>query len=359
MWRGKSLGLTGLVYHPTYLKHDTGWGHPERPERISGIIQALKERGLMDNPNITVLKPEPANVEDLTSIHTEQYIEKVRLISSQGVSLTPDTPAGPETFEIARLSAGGAIHAGEAVVEGKVRNSFALIRPPGHHAGRDYGGGFCYFNNVAVMIEYLRKNFGMRRFMIIDWDVHHGNGTQDIFYSDPSVLYFSTHQMPLYPGTGHITEIGEGEGRGYTVNLPLPAGTSGDVYDQVLTDLIIPLTEAFKPEMITVSAGFDAYFADPIANLQFTIQTYINITSRLIELTDKICKGRLTMVLEGGYNLKALPKIVVGVISTMAGLHDCEVDEAPPPVDQRRRREVEDRIKRLKTVLSDYWEIFR
>jgi len=273
--------------------------------------------------------------------------------------LTPDTPLKPETFEIARLSAGGAIYAGKAVAENDVRNSFALIRPPGHHAGRNYGGGFCYFNNVAVMIEYLKKNFGMKRFMIIDWDVHHGNGTQDIFYRDPSVLYFSTHQMPLYPGTGHITEIGEGEGRGYTVNLPLPAGTPGDVYDEIIVELIIPLAEEFNPDMVVVSAGFDAYYRDPIANLQFTIQTYINITRKLVELTDKVCEGRLTMILEGGYDLEAVPKIITGVISTLAGLGNYEIEDLHLPIERGKVREVEDRIRKLKTILGDYWKSLR
>ncbi|MBS7649863.1 histone deacetylase [Candidatus Bathyarchaeota archaeon] len=356
---GENLTITGLVYHPTYLKHDTGWGHPERPERISRTFLTLKKKGLLDNPKIKVLTPEPADIEDLASVHSKEYIEKIRLVSISGGALTTDTPLKPETFEIARLSAGGAIHAGKAVAENDVKNSFALIRPPGHHAGRDYGGGFCYFNNVAVMIEYLRKNFGMRRFMIIDWDVHHGNGTQDIFYRDPSVLYFSTHQMPLYPGTGYITEIGEGEGRGYTVNLPLPAGTPGDVYDQIIGELIIPLAEEFKPDMIVASAGFDAYYGDPIANLQFTTQTYINITSRLIELTDKVCKGRLTMILEGGYDLEAVPKIITEVISTLAGLGNYAIEDSHLPIEQGKIREVEDRIRKLKTILSDYWKTLR
>jgi len=306
-----------------------------------------------------VLEPKPASIEDLKLVHTDQYIEKVKLTSSHGGMLTLDTPVRPGTFEIARLSAGGAILAGETVIEGKAKNSFALIRPPGHHAGRDYGGGFCYFNNVAVMIEHLRNKFGMKRFMIVDWDVHHGNGTQDIFYRDPTVLYFSTHQMPLYPGTGYMNEIGEGEGRGYNVNLPLPAGTTGEAYEQILSELVNPLVEEFKPEIIAVSAGQDAYFADPIANLQFTVHTYTKTTRRLMDLAQTICKGRLTMALEGGYNLEALPEIITGIIATLAELPGSEASEPYPPPGQKRSREVEERIRQLKTILSEYWKVFK
>ena len=351
------MSVTGLVYHPDYIKHDTGLSHPERPERVSRTIQHLGEAGLLDNPKIALFEPSPATVEDLKLVHATQYIEKVKQISSRGGMLTPDTPLCPETYEIARLSAGGALLAGELTVAGEARNSFALIRPPGHHAGRDYGGGFCCFNNIAIMIEHLRNSFRMRRFMIIDLDVHHGNGTQDIFYSDPTVLYFSTHQMPLYPGTGYMEEIGEGEGKGYNVNLPLPAGTTGEDYNTILTELVIPLAEAFRPEMIGVSSGFDAYFADPIANLEFTVHTYISVTGELMNLADRVCKGRLALVLEGGYDLEALPNIIGGVISTLARSAGYKISESFSLPRQRKSQEVGERIRKLKTILNDYWNI--
>jgi acetoin utilization deacetylase AcuC-like enzyme len=349
---------TGLVHHPDYVKHDLGIDHPERPERISRTIQYLNNIGLIDDPNIQLFRPEPATIEDLRLVHTTQYIERIMFLSEHGGILTLDTPAPPKTYEIARLSAGGAILAGRIVVEGKVRNSFALIRPPGHHAGRDFGGGFCYFNNIAVMVEHLRVRFGMKRFMIIDWDVHHGNGTQEIFYSDPTVLYFSTHQMPLYPGTGNMDEIGEGEGKGYNVNLPLPAGTSGEVYKEIVTELIDPLADEFKPEIIAVSAGQDAYFTDPIANLQFTINTYSHITKMLMEIADRHCNGRLTLALEGGYSLEALPRIIVAILATQAKLPS-DIAELGYPPEQKRSREVEERISQVKATLSEYWKTFR
>jgi len=348
----------GLVFHPDYVRHDVGINHPEMPERISRTIQHLKNVGLLDNPNIRLFKPEPATSEDLRLVHTTQYIEKIKLLSEHGGMLTLDTPIPPGTYEIARLSAGGAILAGRIVVEDKVRNSFALVRPPGHHAGGDFGGGFCYFNNIAVMIEHLRVRFGMKRFMIIDWDVHHGNGTQEIFYSDPTVLYFSTHQMPLYPGTGNMDEIGEGEGKGYNVNLPLPAGTSGEVYKEIVTELIEPMVDEFRPEIVAVSAGQDAYFADPIANLHFTTGTYSLITKMLMEIVDRHCNGRLALVLEGGYNLEALPRIIGAIVATQAKLPS-DVSEYNHPPEQKRSREVEERIRQLKAILSEYWKVFR
>jgi acetoin utilization deacetylase AcuC-like enzyme len=329
------MNATGLVHHPDYVKHDTGIGHPERPERISLIIRHLIETGLLDSPNIACFEPTPATIEDLKLVHTAEYIERVKQISGRGGMLTPDTPLRPGTYDFARLSAGGAILAGELTVE----------------------GGFCYFNNIAIMIEYLRKKFGMKRFMIIDWDVHHGNGTQDIFYEDPTVLYFSTHQMPLYPGTGYMEEIGEGEGSGYNVNLPLPAGTTGEVYDRILAELIIPLAEDFRPEIISVSSGFDAYFADPIASLGFTTNTYIRITKELMSLTERVCRGRLALVLEGGYDLEALPRILGCVISTMSELPINDSSDPYPSPSKKRSQEVEERIKKLKDTLGRYWNL--
>jgi acetoin utilization deacetylase AcuC-like enzyme len=305
-----------------------------------------------------MLYPNTLNIADLMLVHTEEYIEKVRSMSNRGGMISIDTPIQAKTYDIAKLSAGGAVLAGKIILEGKASNSFALIRPPGHHSGRNYGGGFCYFNNIAILVEYLRKYFGLKRFMIIDWDVHHGNGTQDIFYEDPTVLYFSTHQMPLYPGTGYMDEIGKGEGKGYTVNLPLPAGTSGKIYDKIFEDLVSPLASEFEPEIILVSAGADAHFADPIANLQFTSQNYISMTGKLLEITNKLCKGRLAMVLEGGYNLTALSNIIVGIISTMAGINEISILESFSLKEFAADKEADYRIEQLKIILRDYWKVF-
>ena len=349
---------TALVYHPDYVKHNLGFDHPERPERVSKVVEHLKDASLLNNPKLTISYPNPVNKADLMLVHTEDYIEKVQNMSNHGGMLSIDTPIQAKTYDIAKLSAGGAVLAGKMILENKVSNSFALIRPPGHHAGRNYGGGFCYFNNIAILVEYLRKNFGLKRFMIMDWDVHHGNGTQDIFYEDPTVLYFSTHQMPLYPGTGHIEEIGEGEGKGYTVNLPLSAGTLGNNYEKIFDDLFFPLAKEFKPDIILVSAGQDAHTLDPIANLQFTTNNYIKMTERIMKVAESISKSRLAMVLEGGYNLVALSETISSIISTMAKIDQSNISKPSSLKEVTEDNEIESRIEQLKIILKNYWNIF-
>lgn len=319
----------------------------------------MKDVSLLNNPKISISYPDPLNKADLTLVHTEDYIEKVQNLSNRGGMLSIDTPIQAKTYDIAKLSAGGAALAGKIILENKASNSFALIRPPGHHAGRNYGGGFCYFNNIAILVEYLRKHFGLKRFMIMDWDVHHGNGTQDIFYEDPTVLYFSTHQIPLYPGTGYIEEIGKGKGKGYTVNLPLPAGTSGKIYEKIFDDLFFPLAKEFKPEIILVSAGQDAHFLDSIANLQFTNNNYIKMTERTMQVAESICKSRVAMVLEGGYNLTALSETISSIISTMAEMNQLNISESFSLKGVTVDKEIESRIEQLKIILKDYWKAFQ
>jgi len=352
------MAKTGLVYHEDYLKHDPGRGHPESPERLRRTVQVLAETKLIAKPNIVILKPGSASDEDLALVHTREYIKTVKSLSMSGGAITADTPVPEGTYEIAKLSAGGAMLAGEAVVKGDVENAFALIRPPGHHSGRNYGGGFCYFNNIAIMVEYLRKKYQLKRFMILDWDVHHGNGTQDIFYEDPTVLYFSTHQMPLYPGTGYLDEIGYGKGKGYNVDVPLPPGTSGANYMHILDELFIPLAEAFRPEIIAVSAGQDAYFHDPIANLSFTVHTYADITRKVMDVAQNVCNRRIAMVLEGGYHLEAVPRAIAGIIAALAEIQGYEIIEPRKPPPQTLSSEVRSRVEKIKSILAEYWDIF-
>jgi len=353
------LTKTALVYHPDYIKHNLGFDHPERPERVSRVVEHLKDVSLLKNPHLSISYPDPLSKADLTLVHTEEYIEKVQRMSNHGGMLSIDTPIQAKTYDIAKLSAGGAVLASKIILENKASNSFALIRPLGHHAGRNYGEGFCYFNNIAILVEYLRKHFGLKQFMIMDWDVHHGNGTQDIFYEDPTVLYFFTHQMPLYPSTGYIGEIGEGEGKGYTVNLPLPAGTSGNNYKKIFNDLFFPLAKEFKPEIILVSAGQDAHSSDPIANLQFTNNNYIKMTERIMKVTESICKSRLAMVLEGGYNLTALSETISSIISTMAKINQLNTSESSSLKEVTIDKEIESRIEQLKIILKNYWKAFQ
>ena len=292
---------------------------------------------------------------DLLRVHSEDYVAKIRRVSDTGGILTMDTPVPRGVFETARLAAGGAILAGESVVQEEVENAFALTRPPGHHAGRAFGGGFCFFNNMAIMIEHLRSHHHLRKFAILDWDVHHGNGTQDIFARDPEVLYFSTHQSPLYPGTGRIEQMGEGLGRGSKINVPLPPGTSGGSFKYILTQLFAPLLKQFRPQLIAISAGYDAYFDDPLANLNFTIETYSYSTKFVKNLAHDLCTGRLVIVLEGGYNLQAVSQGVLATLSSMLDLGGIEEPSPVPPqiVDKFILREV----SHIKQTLSSYWDI--
>lgn len=345
---------TAIVFHKKYLEHNLGEGHPERPERLKKTMELLKR--ILDKPNITLLKPKPATEEDLLRVHSKDYVNNIKSMSQEGGILTLDTPVPKGVYDIAKLSAGGAILTGEIVCKKEFDNAFALTRPPGHHAGKNFGGGFCFFNNIAIMIEYLRAKHKLKKFAILDWDVHHGNGTQDIFYDDPSVLYFSTHQSPLYPGTGTINEIGEGEGKGYNINVPLNPGTSGASFLYILKEVFIPLMKDFKPDLIAISAGYDAYFDDPLANLKFTVKTYADAINIVKKIADKFCDGRIVIILEGGYHLEALSHGILATVSNLSGLN--EIKEPYPPPEQEIDDDVKKEIKELKEILSDCWEVF-
>ncbi len=351
------MNRTGIIYHEDYLKHDPGRGHPECPDRLKETIKYLREIDLLRKFKIELLKPETANEEDIASVHTEDYIKQIKTLSNFTGILTSDTPVMSMTYDLAKLSAGGAILAGKVVAERTLKNSFALTRPPGHHAGIDYGGGFCYFNNVAIMIEFIKRKYGLKKFMILDWDVHHGNGTQDIFYKDPSVLYFSTHQMPLYPGTGSMKEIGDKEGKGYTVNVPLPPNSTGADCIYAIEELFIPIAGEFKPDFIAISAGQDAYFADSMANLNFVFDTYIKFTKLIMKVADEYCDGRISIVLEGGYDLEALPKIITAIIATLADIQELDLSDTRSEPKQIINLNMQERVKEIKTILSDYWKI--
>ena len=345
---------TGIIYHEKYLEHNLGLGHPESPERLKKTMEVLKK--IIDKPNIELLEPSQASEEDLLRVHTKNYVKKIRSMSQKGSALTLDTPVPSGVYEIAKLSAGGAILAGKSVCEKKVDNAFALVRPPGHHAGKNFGGGFCFFNNIAIMIEYLRTHYNLKKFAILDYDAHHGNGSQDIFYENPFVLYFSTHQSPLYPGTGRMDDIGEGKGKGYNINVPLNPGTSGASFLFTLKELFIPLIQEFKPDIICVSAGYDAYFRDPLTNLNFTIKTYADATKVVKDTAEKVCDGRIVVVLEGGYNLEALSQGVLATVSTLSGLE--KIKEPYPPPEQKINENVKNKVKELKEILSNHWSLF-
>ncbi|MEW5768372.1 MAG: histone deacetylase [bacterium] len=310
---------TGLIYHPTCLKHDIPH-HPERPARITATMEYLKEKEMLNR--LSLIEAEPVRDEDLLRTHSEQLVSKVRELSlSGGGYIDADTEVNSYTYEAARLAAGGAVKAAKLVMERTINNAFSLLRPPGHHANRDRAAGFCYFNNLAVMIKYLQARHGLARILVLDWDAHAGNGTEEIFWSDPGVLVISLHQDPrfFYPGTGFIEERGGGDGEGYTVNIPLPPGSGNGDYIYLLKEFVVPLARRYKPEFIAISSGTDSHRDDYISGLSLTEEGFGQMSRQIVELAEAVCSGRMVVCLEGGYNLAALSRSNYFIISALLG----------------------------------------
>ena len=314
---------TALLMDPLFAQHDPGWNHPECPERYSAVARALRERGLQEL--MLCLTARPALEEDLLRCHSAEYINQVRQEIHGGMTQlsTGDTAVSYRSLEVAEYAAGSVLRAVDAVCGGESRNAFCLVRPPGHHATRDRGMGFCIYNNVAIGARYAQERYGLERVLIIDWDVHHGNGTQDIFYEDPGVFYFSAHESPLYPFTGWSHETGAGEGEGQTLNIALPAGAGGAEMMAAIEDELLPAMERFQPEMIFISAGFDAHEDDPIGHLCLSNEDFRRMTAQVMALAAKCAENRLVSVLEGGYNIRGLTEAVcVHVHELMNGLRE-------------------------------------
>lgn len=308
------------------LKHLTGWGHPECPARYSAISHALSISGLNNLDNI--LKPRPATKEELLLCHTPDYLEIVKddfkkvealgILDGQYCLSTGDVQICPASLDVALMAVGSVLVGIEAVMEGKADNVFSLMRPPGHHACRNRGMGFCLFNNVAIGARYAQKKYGIKKILIVDWDVHHGNGTQDIFDDDPTVFYFSTHQELIYPGTGAAEDRGDGAAEGTKMNFPIAPGSSSRL--EVLQAFQGPLLEAmksFKPELILISAGFDAHYADPLGGFNLTTDDFSTLTRLVVDLADEYAGGRIVSALEGGYQLEALAASATAHVSAL------------------------------------------
>jgi acetoin utilization deacetylase AcuC-like enzyme len=297
---------TGLVYHRDFLLHDTGGIHPESKERLEAIIDRLEETGLMTE--LVSIDPQPATTDMLAAVHDQDYIDTVRKKIENGETVLDagDTRAGGGSWHAALLAAGGVCSAVDAVMRGDVVRAFCAVRPPGHHARRRAAMGFCIFNNVAVAVRHLQKEYGSRKIAVIDWDVHHGNSTQEIFYDDPSVLYLSIHQYPHFPHTGSADETGIGEGRGHTCNIPVFPRTNDEEYLLLFEDAMEHEMERFQPAFIFISAGFDAHRNDPLGNLLLDEKTFGELTRIICDYADKFSSGKVVSVLEGGYALDAL-----------------------------------------------------
>jgi acetoin utilization deacetylase AcuC-like enzyme len=307
---------TAIMKDDLFLEHDAGFAHIESPDRLLAIYNGLGEfeaRNCFSFPEFKA-----AEERQLRLVHSRKHIDLVAATANQGfVSLDPDTGASSRSYDAACLAAGAVIEGTKILLAGRAANVFALVRPPGHHAEADRPMGFCLFNNVAVAAAYALQELGLKRVMIVDWDIHHGNGTQHSFYDTDQVLYLSTHLYPYFPGSGALQEIGRGKGEGYTVNIPLSGGQNDMSYAAIFNDVVAPVARQYQPEMILVSAGYDIYYADPLGAMAVTTAGFAYMTRVLKELAEELCEGRLLLTLEGGYNLAGLRD---GVIATLAEL---------------------------------------
>ncbi len=312
----------GYVYDPIYLRHDTG-EHPESSRRLEAIIARLEQSGLKER--LTLIRPRPATEEELALVHHQAYIRRIKEIGQHGGGwLDMETVMSPGSYDAALFAVGGAVSAVDAVMAGKVSSAFALVRPPGHHATAREAMGFCIFNNVAIATRYALKRHGLGRVAIIDFDVHHGNGTQEAFFDDPAVLYVSAHQSPCYPGTGQINETGHGQAEGTKVNIPLPRGCGDAEYLRVFEEIVVPIVRRFGPEFILVSAGYDICRADGLAEMQVTVTGLAGMMSIIKKLAGDLCAGRLVMCLEGGYNLETQAYAVQATFGVLLGETEIE-----------------------------------
>ena len=338
-----------LLYSERFREHRPPPGHPERVERaevMHSVVNSWRQRGRV------VQQPRAATRQELSRVHSDAYLKTIDATAGRAVSLDADTYTSPESRDVALLAAGAAIGAVDTIVQSRATRVMALVRPPGHHAERDRAMGFCLYNSVAAAAAHAVA-LGMERVVVMDYDVHHGNGTQWMFYEDPRVLYISTHQYPFYPGTGAATDVGRGKGAGFTLNVPLEAGSTDGDYAEVFSALVIPVIDQYKPELILVSAGFDAHERDPLARMRLTTAGYASLTKALCEAADRHCHGRLAAITEGGYDLNALKACLE---STFAILESGEMpsrSEPMMPATQRSRMA----IAQVRSAHGEYWKL--
>ncbi|MBI4639342.1 MAG: class II histone deacetylase [Candidatus Tectomicrobia bacterium] len=364
---------TGLVWDRRYLDHKTDtigpygpltpqttpiWPdrHPECPERLIRMKMLIDVSQLKEK--LVPIPPRKATIDEIRMAHTKEYIEKVQRICEEGGGDAGEgAPMSIESYEVARLAAGGALAAVEAVMERRVANAYALIRPPGHHAVADLGKGFCVFNNVVIAAKFLQEQYRLTRILIVDWDVHHGNGTQDAFYEDPAVLFVSTHQDQLYPvGYGDPDQVGKGKGEGFTVNIPFPPGTGDRGYLLGFERIIKPIALQFRPEFVLISAGQDPSLRDPLGRQMVTMKGFRQLATILREVAEECCQGRLVALQEGGYSLAYVPYATLGVLEGLSQLESGVVDSSRCPPENYGEH-TERWIERVVEIQRRYWKL--
>jgi acetoin utilization deacetylase AcuC-like enzyme len=349
------MNRTGIVKDNRYLEHMMDPGHPESPERLKVIYQMLEEKEMKEI--VEVVKPRAATREELEMVHSPKYIDLIASTAGKPYfRLDMDTSTCAKSYEAALFAAGGLLELIKAVMEGKLNNGFALVRPPGHHAERDRAMGFCLFNNVAVGAHYAIKNFSLKKILIADWDVHHGNGTQNAFYEDPRVLYFSTHRYGFfYPGTGAATEVGKGRGEGFNVNVPLSTGGSDADYGNIFEKILKPIALEYQPQLVLVSAGFDTHHDDPLGGMEVTEKGFARMTQVLMEIAEATAQGKLAITLEGGYDVSGQSRSVKAVLKELAQASPLERKDLLEKENANYPR-LERFILQLKEIQKRYWK---
>lgn len=338
----------GISIDELFVKHENGFDHPESPDRVYTINDMLNQTGIIKK--LKILKPRDATKEEILNVHTEKYYNKIKSTKDkEKVFLDQDTSTNPFSFDAAIRASGGVLQTLDEIINGEIDIGFVIERPPGHHAETDRAMGFCLFNHIAVGAGYL-KSKGFNKILIIDWDVHHGNGTQHIFENSNNVLFFSSHQYPFYPGTGSIDEKGIGRGQGYTVNVPLSPGMGDTEYINIFNEILIPVINQYTPEFILVSAGFDSFVDDPLGGMNVTAEGFSKLTEIVINLSQQFCDEKLIFVLEGGYNLNGLWECTNKVFETLLSYNKSEFEYNPV------KSLADSTIENVKKSYSEYWK---
>jgi acetoin utilization deacetylase AcuC-like enzyme len=354
----REIPLVGVLAHPYYRTHETG-DHPENRFKVDRVMDAIDAAPWSDR--VMRFFPRFATAEQIALAHDPKFVDLVRASAATGGGwMDTDTRLGPGSYETALLAAGGVVAAVDDVMMEAFHRPdgvFCVVRPPGHHATADRTMGFCLFNNVAVAARYAQQTYGLERVMILDWDVHHGNGTNDIFHADPSVLFVSLHQWPLYPGSGWTTDVGRGPGEGFTVNVPLPPGVGDPAYRAAFERIVEPIAEQFAPQLVLVSAGQDCHAADPLSDLLVTLDGFRFMERAVRRIADRHARGRHVLALEGGYNQHTLPWLVAGIVAAMGDLPDDTVDPFAPPDTTTRPPAHDERLRDVAAALAPYWKL--